>query len=524
MAVRYVRGLPRFLDQPLTAATSDEHIRRSLATRESAFLWMLEHGVFGHAGSPYLPLFRAAGVAFGDVAGMTPQLGIEGTLEKLHDAGVSLSLNEFKGLEPIVRPGFSRLVHPREFDNPLNKAHYAYRSGGSRGVRRRLLIDLDHLAHESATEYRSADGAGLLGRASLMWRAVPPGVAGLKTALRRAKMGRPLAGWFSPVPVSLSAENFRHSILTALSVGVGALKRTAIPWPRYVPLDRAEIVARWLADRKAAGEPAVLETNASSSVRVCSTALDRGLDIAGTICRIAGEPFTRGKANILEKAGCTAAVHYAMAETGRIGLPCAHPSELDDVHFLDDRLAFIERPVDVGGSGWKVPALVLTSFHPSAPKILLNVDSGDHAVVTRRRCGCALDTIGFTTHLHDIRSHEKLTSEGMTFPGHQLLKLIDELLPGLFGGTPTDYQFVEREQDGVTKIDLVIAPSVGPLDEARVQLDVLELLGRGGPVQAMMAARWRDAGTLGIRRREPHATPSAKVQPLHAVSRHTTSP
>jgi hypothetical protein len=36
----------------------------------------------------------------------------------------------------------------------------------------------------------------------------------------------------------------------------------------------------------------------------------------------------------------------------------------------------------------------------------------------------------------------------------------------------------------------------------------------------MMAARWRDAGTLTVRRRDPLQTASAKVQPLHASVRH----
>jgi hypothetical protein len=519
MGLRYARGLPEFLRAPVTARASDEHIRASRASRVPAFLAMIERSVFGHASSPYLPLMRAAGVELGDVIAMTGQLGVEGTLERLYVAGVRMSLDEFKGLARLERAGVSRPLKASDFDNPHVTAHFTLLSGGSRGIRRRLVLDLDHLADEAATEYRYAAGAGILERASLMWRSAPPGVSGLKTALRRVKMGRPVAAWFSPTPVSLSAANLRHSLLTIFSTGVGYLKGRAVPWPRYVPLDRAETLARWLAARRSAGGDAVLETNASGSVRVCRAALDRGLDIAGTVCRIAGEPFTRGKADVLARAGCHAAVHYAMAETGRIGLPCGRPEHLDEVHFLDDRLAVLQQPVDVRGTDWTVPALVLTAFHPSAPKILLNVDSGDHAVVSTRRCGCALDTIGFATHLHDIRSHEKLTSEGMTFPGQYLLVLIDEVLPQRFGGGPTDYQFVEREEQGTTKVDLVIAPAVGPVDEDEVRAMVLERLGQGGPTQAMMAARWRDAGTLTVRRRDPLQTASAKVQPLHASVR-----
>ena len=53
------------------------------------------------------------------------------------------------------------------------------------------------------------------------------------------------------------------------------------------------------------------------------------------------------------------------------------------------------------------------------------------------------EALGYTTHIHTIRSWEKLTSEGMTFCGHDLIRLIEEVLPARFGGRPTDYQFVE---------------------------------------------------------------------------------
>jgi hypothetical protein len=35
----------------------------------------------------------------------------------------------------------------------------------------------------------------------------------------------------------------------------------------------------------------------------------------------------------------------------------------------------------------------------------------------------------------------------MNFLGTDLLRLIDEVLPARFGGAPTDYQFVEREDE-----------------------------------------------------------------------------
>ena len=44
---------------------------------------------------------------------------------------------------------------------------------------------------------------------------------------------------------------------------------------------------------------------------------------------------------------------------------------------------------------------------------------GNQAVVSERACGCPYQELGWTTHLHDIRSFEKLTAGGIDVPGHR---------------------------------------------------------------------------------------------------------
>ena len=61
----------------------------------------------------------------------------------------------------------------------------------------------------------------------------------------------------------------------------------------------------------------------------------------------------------------------------------------------------------------------------------------------------SLAELGFTTHLHTVRSYEKLTSGGVMFMGSMLHELLEETLPARFGGSPLDYQLVEEEEDGV---------------------------------------------------------------------------
>jgi hypothetical protein len=138
-------------------------------------------------------------------------------------------------------------------------------------------------------------------------------------------------------------------------------------------------------------------------------------------------------------------------------------------------------------------------------------------MLEQRRCGCTWDALGFPWHLTTIRSYEKLTTEGMHFVGADLIALVDDVLPARFGGSATDYQLVEEEEDGLTRVSLVVSPRLGPLDEMAVRAVALETLAAPGRVHHLMAGVWRDSGTLRVVRREPHVTRTGKIQTLHVV-------
>jgi hypothetical protein len=514
--LRYARGLSRYLSSQLDPSTIDSAIRAAYGRRDLSFLSIVEHAIYARPDSPYRPLLASAGVELGDIVTLVHADGIEAALDRLYDAGVHVSLDEFKGSRPIVRPGLTVDSTAASFDNPLAVGDFALSSSGSRGQRRRMLVDLTLLEHEAVIESVLARELEGLERPLGMWRPVPPGVAGLKIALRAAKQGRPIRVWFSQEPMSFRGDNARHSVLTAISALVGRARGGLIPWPQHVPLGEAWRVAAWLASQRAGGPAAVLDTSVSSAVRVCRAALDRGLDISGTVIRLGGEPYTSGKARLFVEAGARAFVNYSMAELGRIGLACAAPEAPDDVHVMEEKVAVIQRPQAVGG-GATVDALFITTVHPASPKVMLNVDSGDYARLTRRRCGCPFDALGYQRHLLHIRSHDKLTTEGMHFIGDDVMTIIDQVLPSKFGGNPTDYQFVEREEGGLTKVNLVVSPRLGPLDEAELRRVVLDALASGGAVQSMMVERWRSGDTLRVERREPYATSTAKILALHHV-------
>jgi hypothetical protein len=68
------------------------------------------------------------------------------TLGRVCDAGVCLTLEEFKGWRPIQRPGLHMVTHAEDFDNPLTPGQYEVRRGGSTSVLRRIVVDLKLLA------------------------------------------------------------------------------------------------------------------------------------------------------------------------------------------------------------------------------------------------------------------------------------------------------------------------------------------------------------------------------------------
>jgi hypothetical protein len=515
--LRYAGQFRRFLREPVSPEDAKRKVIDGVRDRERSLLQVLEHAIYRHAPSPYRALLANAGIELEDVRRLVGDVGVELTLERLHREGVYISLDEFKGRRPVERPGLHLEVQPEDFDSPLigGSAAIGY-TGGSRGPRRRLMLDYDHRLHGAICQRLFLDTFEVQDRSIAVWRAAPPGAAGIGTVVGFAKAGARVDRWFSHNRLLPRRGVMKEFLFTAYTVGASRRSRTPLPWPTYVPLSRASEVARWLAEKREQDAPAFLVTTASSGVRACLAAEQLGLDVAGSLLRLGGEPLTPAKAEAIERVGARPVSNYTMSELGRIGLACAQPSALDDLHVMTDRIALIQRERTVG-RGAVVGALIYTTLRATAPKVMLNVESDDYGTLEERSCGCLLGELGLNTHVHEVRSYEKLTSEGMTFIGSELIDLIDGVLPARFGGRPTDYQLVEEEADGIAKVAVVIDPRVGPVDENAVVAAVLTALGSGPGYKAMMADAWRDGKTVGVVRREPYATGAGKVLPLHVA-------
>ena len=152
--------------------------------------------------------------------------------------------------------------------------------------------------------------------------------------------------------------------------------------------------------------------------------------------------------------------------------------------------------------------------------MLLNVESDDYGIIEQRSCGCGLEEIGFTEHIREIHSFSKLTGEGVTLVGSEMIHILEEVLPARFGGSPLDYQLIEEEDEqGFTRLSLAISPGVEIADEAAVIETILESLGQGNDAADIARAIWSQAGTLQVKRMEPIWTARGKLMPLHLMKR-----
>jgi hypothetical protein len=504
------RELPRFLGQPVAPPAAREWLRGGLAAREASFLHLVHRTVYRNPRSPYLPLLRVAGCEPGDFAQLVDKEGVDGALERLRDAGVYLTFDEFKGRRDVERSGQRFRFRERDFDPPKVLPAVTAQSGGTRGPSTRVRTSLPYLGDLARATALALDAHGLAAPAHAVWL-----VWTLPILLLCAKLGRPPASFHSLAPLS-RGQRVAAAYVSALS----RMTRCRIPGPRFLALDRPEEMARWLAATAREGRPVCLTTYASSAVRVARAAQARGLDLTGVWFITLGEPFTDAKRATITAAGAKPLVRYALTEAGILGFACATPRASDDLHFYRNAYALIERTRPVGPGGPTVEALLVTSLLPTAPKIMLNVETGDCARLARRECGCALGAAGLTTHLQSIRSFEKLSSEGMTFIQLDLLRVLEDVLPARFGGVGADYQVVEEEDpDGILRLSLIVAPEVGPVDPEAVRSAFLDALAHQPGVASGSVRVWRHAETVRVVRRSPVATTAGKILPFHVAPR-----
>jgi len=273
-----------------------------------------------------------------------------------------------------------------------------------------------------------------------------------------------------------------------------------------------------------AREVPLVSCYATLGARIGRAAVDAGIDLRGARFTLGGEPVTEARLAAIEAAGASASTLFGCTEAGGVvAYGCLARRSPGEMHFLHDLRAVIQPGADGAAAGLPRRALLLTSLRPSSPLVLINASVGDEADFGPRPCGCPLEAEGWTTHIEDLRSFEKLTIGGMCLADADLGRLVDEILPGRFGGGPGDWQLVETEaDDGSPRLSVVASPSLGPLPPEAVTDALLAWIGRGGGVERITSILYRDGGFVRLERRAPFLTASGKVGHLHLLQRGDT--
>jgi phenylacetate-coenzyme A ligase PaaK-like adenylate-forming protein len=225
---------------------------------------------------------------------------------------------------------------------------------------------------------------------------------------------------------------------------------------------------------------------------------------------------TTGKVARMRAVGARVMPAYGAIEIGSVGLGCPNGTEADHMHLASDVVGLITQPVALDGTGTTVHAFNLTSLEESSPKVMINYQIDDDGIVEERDCGCPLYRMGYRTSLHTVRSYSKLLVEGVTVIGADVQRILEEVLPAAFGGSPLDYQLVEDEgADSMSRLLLVVSPRLAIADEQEVARVFLRALRTGSPRGDSGGSIWERAGTLRVLRREPLVTSRGKQLPLH---------
>jgi len=278
--------------------------------------------------------------------------------------------------------------------------------------------------------------------------------------------------------------------------------------------DEAGVVLDAILEASGQRAGCVVITKPSFAVRLAALAGRRGTPLHRVVFQTMNEPLTSGKAEEIRAAGARVGALYGFHEGGLTGMPCGHPVEPDDMHFVADCYGLIQRTREYAGVPMR--SFMFTTLLASARKILLNVEIDDFGLFEPRRCGCPLDDLGFRYHLANVRSFTKLTGEGVTVVGTNCVHIIEEVLPKTFGGQSIDYQLLEVEdQDHLTRLLLLVSPRLGPLDEQAVRtrfISTLDAQERGG------IPLWRQAETIQVVRQDPVHTAGGKLFPFHTIA------
>jgi hypothetical protein len=515
--LNFTLGLRGFLRERLTIDDMTKHVQDQIAQREESFLNTIRTSIYDYPQSPYLPLLKRAKLTHADIEQLVANNGLEGTLEELYEAGVYVTFEELKGRIPIKRGDLEYQVRDADFDNPDLKPAIITRSGGSTGTPSRSKLNFDYMKHKGINYLLMYHLHDVLDYADATWSGWLPLATTVNVMLINSLIDNDIDYWFTPTQLASASPNWYYTLLNYLMVGMVRLQGRYYPLPTVVPIDDPLPIAKWIVERVKNGRGCRLGMTVSKAVRLCLVAKENGLDLAGSVMVVGGEPSTDVKIKIIEDSGAQHLEQYACTEAGMIAMPCLNPKTRDDMHIMDNHIALIQRPVEVLEQ--TVDAVCLTTLFPISPKMLLNAQTDDFAIVEKRDCGCPIYDMGLHQHIHAVRSYRKLTGEGVTLVGSDMETILEHIFPSQFGGSLLDYQLVEEEdKQGFTKLFLYVAPHIKVEDERQLIDTLLNAMKYSAPSVQLAKPEFKQAQTIAIRRQQPILTPRGKYFSIYTLA------
>lgn len=514
VTARFLTGLPGYLRKPFSISRAKAVIEERFRARERNLVNQFRSRVIGRSSSPYWPLLREAGIELGDLEQLVSREGVEGSLYTLLKAGVYLTVDEFKGRQPVRRGQLEFWVRNSGLVSPTATVHGISQSSGSGGPRTAVPIDLASVYDHAVNTLVTLDCHGGSRWSHSHWGR--PGGTSVTNQVEFSLGGNPPRKWFTPVPTSGPSVHPRYKWGSHAMRCAGRVGGIHFPPPTLCSLEDPSQLLHWAQTEVFSGRTPHIWTFASSAVRACKVALESGLSLEGVVFTGGGEPTTPQRRATVERSGARILPRYGTTETDIVAFACANPVDSDEQHFLHDRLALIELGADHLVPGIPATGLMVSSLLPSAPITLINVSLGDRAKVNQRDCGCPLQAFGWKTHLSRILSFEKLTAGGTTLFDSDLIGLLEVDLPSRFGGGPTDYQLVEGETiDGEAEVRLLVHPDLGPIDPELLKEFFHSRMARKGEGEKLMEMFWKSSGFLKIERGNPYRTSSGKIPHIH---------
>jgi hypothetical protein len=210
MFARFPFALRSFLQQRMTPDEARRAILDRMQHRDENFLRMVDRAIYRNATSPYLALLKMAGCELGDLRNSVRQKGIEGTLRELREAGVYVTLEEFKGRKPISRNGLEIKARSWDFNNPLSTYSYTTESGGSTGAPMESRHDLIQYVARASQFMLVAEAYGVLDAPAIIWRYYADTTIGF--ILQRTLLRRLPIRWFSHIGLFDSKHWIRYGL------------------------------------------------------------------------------------------------------------------------------------------------------------------------------------------------------------------------------------------------------------------------------------------------------------------------